>query len=358
MNVRRLLLLLLFVAAFSYSHVWSAAEGRVFDCVRFAANGNDVVVDTDCLLRGLRDGADPNWVNLENKRHESTLSRFVQLVSISRDPKVISEGTEAVKTLIGSGAKLQRSDAAILFWPISQGNLSLVRTLLELGASATAWPNSEIGTALSPVERAAAVGYGAIVDLLVEHGAARPSAKEALQEGFVRSARFGSIEDLAALVSQGANVNGKSRDNEIALINAMPLSTGPSGCTGLNKIQWLLEKGADANLMGKGVLGIAPPLHEAVWINAILYKTKQERNCSDQILRELIKRGAFVSGVDSMGRTPLHIAAENNSVPAAQLLIQSGAKVMPRDEKGRTPLDMAQSTEMIRLLKRHGAVER
>ena len=334
-----------------------AQEARVFDCVRFAENGNDIIVDNDCLLRGLRSGADPNWINRETKRHISTLSHYVELVSISRDPKVVSAGTEAVKTLIGAGAKLQPIDAAILFWPISRGHVSLVRMLLELGASATAWPNNEIGTTLTPVEKAPAAGYDAIVDVLVKHGAAQPSSTTTLQEKFVRSARFGSIEELAPLLARGATVNGRSRDNETALINAL-WSIGVSDCKASAQVRWLLEKGADANLDGEGMAGTAPPLHQAVWVTGLLYEAKGQTVCVDQILLELIKRGAHVAARDSSGRTPLHIAAVRNHIAAARLLLESGSTVMPRDKKDRTPLEMAESGEMIKLFKQHGATER
>jgi ankyrin repeat protein len=65
-----------------------------------------------------------------------------------------------------------------------------------------------------------------------------------------------------------------------------------------------------------------------------------------------------VSAVDSLGRTPLHIAAENDNVQAGEILIKEGAKVMPRDKMGKTPLDYAESAAMIKLLKQNGATER
>jgi ankyrin repeat protein len=106
------------------------------------------------------------------------------------------------------------------------------------------------------------------------------------------------------------------------------------------------------------MLGSAPPLHHAVLFTALVSQVKQQTVCSDQLLSELIKHGARVAGRDSTGRTPLHIAAENTNMAAARFLLESGATVMPRDEKGRTPLDMAESSEMIKLLKQHGATER
>lgn len=356
-NVKFLLISLLLLSVdFTSTTVWAAGEARVFDCVRFAENGNDIIVDTECLLRGLRNGADPNWISRANKhRLISTLSSYAELVSLSHNPKTVSVGTEAVKTLISAGAKLQSVDKEILFWPISYGHVSLVSILLDLGASATAWPNDVIGTALTPVEKAAANGHDEIVDLLVRHGAAKPNKKAALQERFINAASFGSIEDLTALVSQGASINGKGQNKDVALVNTLLSST--SACTVFAKIKWLLENGADANLEGKGIFGSAPPLHQAVRVTGHFYKAKKETVCADQILHELIKHGAHISARDSMGRTPLHIAAEHNHVTAAQLLLESGSKVLPRDMKDKTPLDMAESSEMIKLLKRYGATE-
>ena len=39
------------------------------------------------------------------------------------------------------------------------------------------------------------------------------------------------------------------------------------------------------------------------------------------------------------------------------MLIEAGCKIMPTDRRGKTPLDYAESAEMIKLLKDHGAKE-
>jgi ankyrin repeat protein len=332
-----------------------ANNARMLDCVRFAANGNDVVVDNECLKNELRLGANPNAVTAKGPRLESVLAHYVEMISLSRDPQVRSAGLEAVRSLIGAGAKLQAADAGILFWPVSSGNVALVQVLLDLGASATSWPARQLGTDLSPVEAAAAEGHDDIVDLLVERGAQRPDRKQTIQESFVRAASRSSIQELEGLLLRGANVNGKSKDNEAALTNAI---TWSYTCESFPKIRWLLEKGADPNVLSKGFLGTQPALHLAVWVDAMLLKAKRERKCSEQVIHHLLKHGAHVSGVDPAGLTPLHVAAKNNNVPAARLLIQSGAKIMPRDQSGKTPLDLAESSEMIKLLKQNGATER
>ena len=58
-----------------------------------------------------------------------------------------------------------------------------------------------------------------------------------------------------------------------------------------------------------------------------------------------------------MDGLPWHHSAEFNNVVGAQMLIDAGCKISPTDRKGKTPLDYAESAEMIRLLKDHGAKE-
>lgn len=79
---------------------------------------------------------------------------------------------------------------------------------------------------------------------------------------------------------------------------------------------------------------------------------------AEETLSRLLKVGAKISGMDSMGRTPLHIAAKFDNVRAAEILIKEGAKVMPRDKMGKTPLGYAELAVMIKLLKENGATER
>jgi ankyrin repeat protein len=58
------------------------------------------------------------------------------------------------------------------------------------------------------------------------------------------------------------------------------------------------------------------------------------------------------------GATPLMVAAEENRVAVAELLIARGADLSIPDREGFTPLSQAwakKRTEMVRLLKRHGA---
>ena len=67
---------------------------------------------------------------------------------------------------------------------------------------------------------------------------------------------------------------------------------------------------------------------------------------------------ALLNAADYDKRTPLHVAASNNSFMAAQLLLAAGAFVDPLDRWLHTPLANAQQLgykPMVKLLKRYGA---
>jgi ankyrin repeat protein len=66
----------------------------------------------------------------------------------------------------------------------------------------------------------------------------------------------------------------------------------------------------------------------------------------------------LIDGADYDKRTPLHVAASNNSVAAAQLLLSAGAARDPLDRWNSTPLANAQERgfkSMVKLLKQYGA---
>jgi len=58
-------------------------------------------------------------------------------------------------------------------------------------------------------------------------------------------------------------------------------------------------------------------------------------------VRDLIKRGANVNIKDKDGKTPLHIAVENNYEDIVKVLIQNNADVNIKDNNGNTPLHIA-----------------
>ena len=77
-------------------------------------------------------------------------------------------------------------------------------------------------------------------------------------------------------------------------------------------------------------------------------KNDNEKKIAEIILETLIKNGAYISGIDDEGETPLHIAAERDNLIAAKLLIENGCKIQTQYYSMHTPLDYAKSSAMIK----------
>jgi ankyrin repeat protein len=186
----------------------------------------------------------------------------------------------------------------------------------------------------------------------------------AAQLVLIEAAWNNDILRIDEAIRNGADMNGKNRKGETALIKAVDL--GPLLFTPLNygTISYLLDKGADPTIQGDRGFGKTTALHLAIDHSSLVFgkesKSERMKDCAfwaRKIIVSLLRHGAHVSAQDGSGMTPLHIAAKYNNIVGAKLLIEAGAKVMPRDDKGKTPLHYAESAEMIRLLKNHGAKE-
>jgi len=355
-----LLLFFFFGCVNAYAIEPSEWTKALYESVRFAENGNDKIVDINQAKVALENGANPNWI--DEQRKQSIVSWWVLMICTSDDPKITNDGLEIIKLLFEKNAKLQRYDKSILFFPIARGHTAFVELLIKNGASPTAKIEGK-----TPVEWAETYGHPEVVKVLIKHGAELVPKKQALQDRFVQLATESrkdrehfeqwNIVYMEKALEDGATVNGKNSKGEIALVESISFAYRAEEYI---TVAYLLQKGANPNLKSaqrySGFDGIA--LHHAVGCHGMMAKNGADEIIYQRLIIEaLLKAGAHVSSRGLDGMTPLHIAAKHNDIYAATTLIKAGAKIMPKDDTGKTPLDYAESAEMIKLLKSHGAKE-
>jgi ankyrin repeat protein len=147
--------------------------------------------------------------------------------------------------------------------------------------------------------------------------------------------------DLATverLLDAGVDVDELGRNAETPLIAAALAGNAQAA-------ELLIARGASVMARNKGGL---TPLHAAAYSGSV------------EVARLLLDHGAALEDRDNIsGTTPLIVAAEENRVAVAELLLMRGADLTIPDRDGFDALSQAWSkkrTEMVRLLKRHGAV--
>jgi len=307
----------------------------------------------------LEKGANPNYISDTPRKFSAitTLLWFptsnIRLAKEDRENRCF----QCLNLLFNAGGKLQPCDQDVLFMPISNGFPKTVELLIKKGAN----PKTKM-EGMTPVEWAAAHGEQPVVEMLLKYGAKPITKEQTAQNRFVLlDSRFfeeNAIPEMEKALQNGASVDTPDSRGEIALANAIicayDLRAYAMAC-------YLLQKGANPNLKAERqeFSGLADiPLNHAVEYHGLMVgKGDYEAVYQKLIIEALLNAGAHVSSRGLHGMSPLHIAAKNNDTYMANVLIKAGAKIMDKDDSGKTPLDYAESGEMIKFLKSHGAKE-
>ncbi|XP_046983768.1 poly [ADP-ribose] polymerase tankyrase-1-like [Schistocerca americana] len=147
-----------------------------------------------------------------------------------------------------------------------------------------------------------------------------------------QAAKSGSVQELRALLSVGADVDAGDRRGWTALY-----------CAALEghveAVRSLLEGGADVVARDKWQ---STPLHcAACWGHAT-------------VVWLLLTASADPNARDQWRQTPLHWAAMNGHAEAVAELLEAGANKEARDEEGNTPVDLARlfnKQQVVEMLK-------
>jgi ankyrin repeat protein len=223
-----------------------------------------------------------------------------------------------------------------------KGKLEMVRLLLDLGA--TGYDSK--GTN-QPMVDAAGNGHVAVVNMLLDHGIpadARGRYCSPLQKAAAR----GCLQVCETLLERGVSVNPRVPEDDGT--PGTPLHCAAcSFANGGPVVQFLLDRGADANLL-------APNGDSALEIAL--------RQGSQQSIRLLLDKTAYVGNKQAEHWGKLLLRYMNNfSEPIAsdivQRLIANGADVNHKDQFGMTALyyalDVKGREQIVELLRKHGA---
>ena len=238
-------------------------------------------------------------------------------------------GTPAVvQALLNAGAEVDAwakgygVDAGWDYTPLHEAvrgnpNPEVAATLLRAGANVNAW--GEAGR--TPLHRAAAENPDpAVVRLLLEAGAEVNARGTLGRTPLHEAANWNNPAVVTTLLDAGAEANLQGSNTEASsLIGyftpwALAASYGKA-----DVIAAMIEFGVDVPL------GHAP---------------------TPAIVEMLVSAGADVNGRGTLGRTPLHVAAQ--SKPALfSILLELGADPAAHDDWGRTPLDYARENRAL-----------
>ena len=78
-----------------------------------------------------------------------------------------------------------------------------------------------------------------------------------------------------------------------------------------------------------------------------------------EIMKYLYGKGARVEKIEWMGKSGLHLAAQNGHIEAVEWLVEIGANGLLKNRMGQTPLDLALGnyrTEIVKIMERFRAV--
>ncbi len=213
-----------------------------------------------------------------------------------------------VKELLGKGADANAvvGDRPLLGWAAQNGNVEIVRALLEAKAAVD---STDTGFKETPLLRAIENGHVEVVKELLK-AKANPNAKDAREEpALARAAKGEKPEIVSALVEAGADAKYISPDGDSLALLAT--QTNQPGSIEIIKI--LAAAKADLNHSNL----IYTPLYYAAELG------------SKDLVKALLDGGADPNGKTQGGGTPLYAAIKSGEIVEMLLAAKADPNLTP-----------------------------
>jgi ankyrin repeat protein len=227
----------------------------------------------------------------------------------------MARDTTAVRSLIDAGNDVnepQIDGATGLHWAVNHDDLDTAALLLEAGAD----PNAANRTGATPMRLATINGSAEMISLLLDAGVDVNAPLTGHGDtALMMAARTGVTDAIALLLDSGADIDAvESWGGTTALIWAIAEHHASA-------VRLLLDRGARVDTTshvvsgrGRGAEGRAP---------------------------EPFEPGADLISYANGGLTPLHFAAREGQIEAAEMLLAAGAPIDRQEADGKTPLNLA-----------------
>lgn len=336
-----------------------------YGCVAAAADvANNLLINSARQLDragvaiALKNGANINAVVGEHKR-TSALSAAVEgtwgnsLLTDEQDSnrktrlrkQAVEQGLAFLKFLVSRGAKLGKEDHEILFFPIAEGQIEIVRYLLSIGAD----PHARVGN-YSAAQLAVRHSQSAVYKVLLSRKVNEVSQQEALQLQLVSAAGSRDFPATKALLSKGARVKDADSCGVTALGAAVHMP--PAARDDVVYVLWLLNEGAEPTVPSAADCDFSRKEYPLAALFRVSVSHPLVHEFQQLLLVQMLLQGADVNAADWNGRTALHGAASGENIEAVEWLISKGADPLKRDIFGRTPLSLAKSPAILDVLMR------
>ncbi|CAB3401444.1 unnamed protein product [Caenorhabditis bovis] len=260
---------------------------------------------------------------------------------------------DELKAMIGEARPSSAEICMGLLIASARGNLAMCRFIVD------AFPHVAISSCCgewNALRSAACNGQLGVLELLLSKGVHVDECGNSDRTALRAAAWAGQLAAVQLLLQAGADVDRRDSENRTALMAAAFMDHKPV-------VQVILQYGADINAVDKSGAtafhlnlsnGSKGPQHQETTQLLLEHGalcTIEDGNGrvvlhlaayhGDASLPEILKQSTSVDVQDSMGQTPLILAASQGQLESVRLLVESNADVDCIDHNGRTALQWA-----------------